>query len=163
MILSQLSVPAPGKLEKWPTLRPALTRLVRLSLLRLGIWFFFGVWILKFGVSAAVASPTRILAQLAPPTATELGHWLVPAAAVLWLVGQWKKVFPRKDEKFATKAELSALCDKIDARFLMLSEKIDALATRVSELATVVARLDERTKPNHVTTDAMAGPARAPR
>jgi hypothetical protein len=91
-----------------------------------------------------------MLAQLAPPTPTELGHWLVPAAAVLWLVGQWKKVFPKKDDKFATKAELSALSDKIDARFLSLAEKIDALATNMSDrltrLESTVARLDERTK-----------------
>jgi hypothetical protein len=97
-----------------------------------------------------------MLAQLAPPTATDLEHWLLPAAAVLWLAGQWKKVFParRNDDSFVTKTELahelSALTDKIDARFLALSEKLDTMSDRINKLATAVARIDERTKPHTV-------------
>ncbi len=81
------------------------------------------------------------LAQFSVPTSGELEHWLIPAAAILWLMGQWKKVFPsrRSDDSF-------------DARFLALTEKIDRLGTtigdRLSKLEATVARLDERTKNN---------------
>ena len=79
-----------------------------------------------------------MLAQIQPPTPGDLEHWLIPAAALLWLMGQWKKVFPprRSDDSF-------------DARFLALTEKIDHLGTtigdRLSKLEATVARLDERT------------------
>jgi len=60
-----------------------------------------------------------------------------------------RKVFPHKrsDDEFVTKSELhhelAAIRDKIDARFLALSEKIEHLGTSIEA---GLARLDERTK-----------------
>jgi hypothetical protein len=86
----------------------------------------------------------------------QLENWLIPAAAVLALVALVKKVFPRKlsEEEFVTKSELhhelNSIRDKIDARFLALSEKIEAVGStiheRLTRLESAVARLDERTK-----------------
>jgi hypothetical protein len=96
-----------------------------------------------------------IIAQIPAPQTGEIEHWIIPAAAVLSMLGLWKKVFPprRNDEAFATKAELnheiSTVRDKIDARFLTLTEKLDHLGANINErfakLEAAVARLDERT------------------
>src|SRR5881396_3088821 len=86
----------------------------------------------------------------------QLENWLIPAAAVLALVALVKKVFPRKlsEEEFVTKSELhhelNTIRDKIDARFLALSERIGSLEATLHEnmtdIKTCLARLDERTK-----------------
>ena len=96
------------------------------------------------------------LAQIPTPPPGSIEAWLIPAAAVLSLVALAKKLLParRSDESFATKAELNhelgAVRDKIDARFLTLTEKIDHLGTsindRLAKLEAAVARVDERTK-----------------
>ena len=105
------------------------------------------------------------LAQLPTPAPGTIEAWLIPAAAVGSLVLLAKKLFLRKPaggDDLVTRAELhrelAAVHDKIDARFLALSEKIDrnqkellaALdrqATRISQVEAAIARLDERTKP----------------
>ncbi len=94
--------------------------------------------------------------QLPTPPPGPLENWLIPAAAVLALVALGKKVFPRKraDDVFVTKAELhhelNTIRDKIDARFLSLSEKIEHLGASIHEklnaLESSLARVDERTK-----------------
>ena len=97
-----------------------------------------------------------LLLQIPTPAPGEIERWLVPAAALLTLASLWKKVFPprRSDESFATKAELNhelaAVRDKIDARFLTLTEKLDHWGTtindRFAKLEAAVARVDERTR-----------------
>ena len=86
----------------------------------------------------------------------QLENWLLPAVAVLSIAALIKKVFPRKrsDDEFVSKTELhhelSTVRDKIDARFLTLSEKIEHLGTgihgKLTALESAVARVDERTK-----------------
>jgi hypothetical protein len=107
-----------------------------------------------------------MLAQLPTPAPGSIEAWLIPAAAVLSLVALGKKVFGRKatngggsaesgaSSPFATKSELNheltAVRDKIDARFLSLTEKIELLGNsindRLAKLEAAVARVDERTK-----------------
>src|SRR3979409_1567257 len=96
------------------------------------------------------------LAQLPTLAPGEIERWLFPAAALLSIAALWKKVFPprRSDDAFATKAELNheiaTVRDKIDSRFLTLSEKIETLGTsippRLNQLEAGLARVDERTK-----------------
>ena len=105
-----------------------------------------------------------LFSQLPSLAPGEIERWIIPAAAVLSIASLWKKVFPprRNDDTFATKAELNhqveTVRDKIDARFLTLSEKIETLGTtigdRLSKLESSVARLDERTK----LSSSLAGP-----
>src|SRR5260221_646476 len=108
------------------------------------------------------AAPFRLstlntmLSQLSAPAPGQLENWLLPAVAVLSIAALVKKVFPRKraDDEFVTKTELhhelNTVRDKIDARFLTLSEKIEHLGTSIHEKLTHVesalARVDERTK-----------------
>ena len=111
-----------------------------------------------------------MFAQLPTPPPGSIEGWLLPAAAVLSLVALGKKVFGRKvngggsasgppdgginPTQFASKSELNheltAVRDKIDARFLTLAEKIELLGSsigdRLSKLEAAVARVDERTK-----------------
>jgi len=97
-----------------------------------------------------------MLFQIPTPAPGEIEHWLIPAATVLTLVALWKKVFPARarDDSFATKAELNhevaSIRDRIDARFLTLTEKIEVLGNtlneRLAKLEASVARVDERTK-----------------
>jgi hypothetical protein len=97
--------------------------------------------------------------QLPSPPPGEIEHWLLPAAAVLSIAALVKKVFPRRrtDNEFVTKAELhhelNTVRDKIDARFLTLTEKIESLGTsihtRLNQLDSGLARVDERTKSKH--------------
>lgn len=108
-----------------------------------------------------------MLAQLPTHAPGSIEAWLIPAAAVLSLVALGKKVFGRKatnggggsaesgaSSPFATKSELNheltAVRDKIDARFLNLTEKIELLGNsindRLAKLEAAVARVDERTK-----------------
>lgn len=115
-----------------------------------------------------------MLAQIptAPPGSVE--SWLVAAAAVASLILLGKKLFVRKpplEVEFVSKAEfrtfretverdLNGLRDRIDARFLTLTEKIDEMKSellsagqrgagsihrRISDLEAGLARVDERT------------------
>jgi len=97
-----------------------------------------------------------MLSQLSAPAPGQLENWLLPAVAVLSIAALVKKVFPRKraDDEFVTKTELhhelNTVRDKIDARFLTLSEKLDHLGTtihdRLNQLDSGLARVDERTR-----------------
>src|SRR5437016_7839549 len=97
-----------------------------------------------------------MLVQLPSPAPGPLESWLLPAVAVLSVAALVKKVFPRKrsDDEFVSKTELhhelNTVRDKIDARFLTLSEKLDHLGTTIHEkltsVETALARVDERTK-----------------
>ena len=94
--------------------------------------------------------------QLPTPATGQLENWLIPAAAVASMALLFRKLFPRKrtDDAFVTRSELhhelNAIRDKIDARFLALSEKIEHLGAtlheRLTQLESAVARLDERTR-----------------
>ena len=89
------------------------------------------------------------LSQLPAPSPGVLENWLIPAAAVASMALVFRKLFPRKrsDDEFVSKTELNhelnTVRDKIDARFLALSEKIEHLGTSIEA---GLARLDERTK-----------------
>jgi hypothetical protein len=109
-----------------------------------------------------------MLLQLPSPTPGAIENWLLCFAVVTSLFLLFKKVFlqrrgglqpptvpsPITDHPFVTKTELhhelSAAHDKLDARFLALTEKIDALGTslhcRLNQLEAGLARVDERTK-----------------
>src|SRR2546428_10542934 len=97
-----------------------------------------------------------MLMQIPTTTPGQLENWLIPAAAVASMALLFRKLLPRKrsDEEFLTRSELhhelNAIRDKIDARFLALSEKIEHLGAtiheRLTQLESAVARLDERTK-----------------
>ena len=90
-----------------------------------------------------------MFSQLSTPAPGQLENWLIPAVAVLSIAALVKKVFPRKrsDDELVTKSELNhelnTIRDKIDARFLALSEKIEHLSTVIEA---GLARLDERTR-----------------
>src|SRR6266704_4195713 len=96
------------------------------------------------------------LSQIPIPAPGQLENWLLPAVAVLSIAALIKKVFPRKrsDDEFVSKTELhhelNTIRDKIDARFLALSEKIETLGTtiheRLTRLESALARVAERTK-----------------
>ena len=116
-----------------------------------------------------------MLAQIPNPPTGAIESWLITAAAVASLVLLGKKLFIRKppiEAEFVSKAEfrtfresverdLNGLRDKIDARFLTLSEKLEDIKTellvagerrgssihrRINELEAGLARVDERTK-----------------
>src|SRR5438552_11926853 len=96
-----------------------------------------------------------MLMQLPTPAPGQLENWLIPAAAVASMALLFRKLFPRKrSDAFVTRSELhhehNAIRDKIDARFLALSEKIETLGAtiheRLTQLESAVARLDERTR-----------------
>jgi hypothetical protein len=81
----------------------------------------------------------------------------IATALIAGAVAITKKMLPRKDSprpELITRLEfhqaMDILRDKLDARLLAISEKIEALAisvhTRLTELESTVARLDERTK-----------------
>lgn len=93
--------------------------------------------------------------MLSPTTATAAAA--ITTAAIAGTVAIIKKLLPRKETpkpEHITRAEfhqgMDALRDKIDARFLSLCEKIEALGTSVHDRLTQteagLARLDERTK-----------------
>ena len=97
-----------------------------------------------------------MLLQIPAPAPGQLEAWLLPAVAVLSIAALIKKVFPRKrnDDEFVSRTELhhelNTVRDKIDARFLTLSEKLDHLGTtihdRLNQLDSGLARVDERTR-----------------
>src|SRR5437762_14040180 len=84
-----------------------------------------GPWTLNFGL-------LDMSAQLPTPAPGDIENWLIPAMAIASMALLVKKLFarrPRGDCPFVTKSELnqelSAVRDKIDARFLLLTEKIE--------------------------------------
>lgn len=116
-----------------------------------------------------------MFSQLPVPAPGAIETWLVSAAAVTAMAVMAKKLLVRKppiEAEFVTKAEfrlfrdsvereLTGLRDRIDARFLMVTEKIDemksellsagerrgcALHARLNELESGLARVDERTR-----------------
>src|SRR5258707_2037952 len=98
-----------------------------------------------------------LLSQLPPPPTGAIEAWLLSAAAVASMAVLAKKLFLRKsrlEPEHVTKTEfhheLGTLRDKIDARFLNLTEKLDTvkgdLILSLTTLESAVARLDERTK-----------------
>jgi hypothetical protein len=104
------------------------------------------------------------LSQIPTPAPGAIENFLIAAAAVGSLALLGKKLFPSKrtGADLVTRTELhhelAAVHDKIDARFLTLSEKIDHLGesiqtrlaqveVRLSQVESSLARLDERTKP----------------
>lgn len=110
-----------------------------------------------------------LLSQLAAPPSGAIENWLLSAAAVASMAVLARKLFGRKpgpEPEYLTKTEFhheaSALRDKIDARYLALTEKCDQVKTdlltaaehratatdrRLNTIETTLARLDERTKP----------------
>ena len=111
-----------------------------------------------------------MLAQIPTPPPGSIESVALALAAIGSIVLVGKKVFARKtpeESAFVTRsefhAEVNVLRDKIDARFLGLSEKLDtlkadlleaaehrssALHHRINELESGLARVDERTKRN---------------
>ena len=109
-----------------------------------------------------------MLLQLSSPAPGAVENWLLCFAVVATLFLLFKKLFLQKRgipqlpptqssntyHPFVTKTELhhelSVAHDKLDARFLALTEKIDALGTslhsRLNQLEAGLARVDERTK-----------------
>ena len=95
-----------------------------------------------------------LLANIPPPSGPALGDWLITGAAVGSAYLVFKKIFARKPGDFTTRTEfqqeVSALRDKIDARFLTLSEKIESLGAainqRLAQIEAGLARVDERTR-----------------
>ena len=97
-----------------------------------------------------------MFSQIPVPQPGEIEKLLIPAVALLSIAALVKKLFPpkRSDSDFVTKTELanelSTVRDKIDARFLSLSEKIETLGTsihnRLNQMEAGLARVDERTK-----------------
>jgi hypothetical protein len=107
---------------------------------------------------------SQTLSQIPLPAPGAIETFLLSAAAVGSMVLLGKKLLPRKPAgaDLVTRAELhrelTAVHDKLDARFLALSEKIDHLGetiqnrltqveVRLSQVEAGLARLDERTKP----------------
>jgi hypothetical protein len=105
-----------------------------------------------------------MMLQIPTPAPGSIETFLLSAAAVGSMVLLGKKLLPRKPagadlvSRAELHRELTPVHDKLDARFLALSEKIDRLGetiharltqveTRMSQLEAAVARLDERTKP----------------
>jgi hypothetical protein len=106
--------------------------------------------------SAFSIQPLAFFADVPAPTAGALGSWLVGAAAALSILALGKQ-FMRKtpiEAEFLTKREFQDFKDKdfadlrnrIDHSHESLSNKLDAINTRLSDVGSLVARLDERTK-----------------
>ena len=116
-----------------------------------------------------------MLLQIPPALPGEIERWLISAAAVLSFALLGRKLSARKtplEQEFLSKTEfapfrsgverdLSSLRDRLDARFLSLSEKIeelrsdllkdgerraDALHRRINDMEAGLARVDERTR-----------------
>jgi hypothetical protein len=106
--------------------------------------------------------------QIPMPPPGSIESVALALAAIASLVALGRKVFPRRlpepgryVERNEFHAELNALRDKIDARFLNVAEKLDglkadllsaadqrssALHRRINDLESGLARVDERTK-----------------
>ncbi len=116
-----------------------------------------------------------MIAQIPIPQPGTMEAWLLSAAAVFSIALLAKKLLVRKppiEAEFVTKAEfrlfrdsverdLNALRDRLDARFLRLTEKLEELRAdllnagerrgnslhqRLNELEAGLARVDERTR-----------------
>ena len=116
-----------------------------------------------------------MFSQIPTPPTGAIETWLLCAAAVVSLVVLAMKLFVRKppiEAEFVSKAEfrmfresvereLNGLRDKIDARFLILTEKMEEMKSellmagerrgssihrRINELEAGLARVDERTR-----------------
>src|SRR5260370_17694964 len=97
-----------------------------------------------------------LFAQLPAHVPGAIENWVVGAAGVGSLALLAKKLLSRKAPEcdFVTKTEfhheITAVRDKIDARFLALTEKIEHLGVsihgRLNQLESGLARADERTK-----------------
>jgi hypothetical protein len=116
-----------------------------------------------------------ILSQVPLPAGGAIENWLISAAAIasMYLIG--RSLFNRRGappQPFVTRTEfepfrkqaereLGSLRDRLDARFYMLTEKIEqlrsdllkdaehranSLHTRLNELESGLARVDERTR-----------------
>ena len=88
--------------------------------------------------------------QLPTPPPGSIENWLIPATGIASMALLIKQLFFKKrlaETPYVTKTEfhreLTTVRDKIDARFLALSEKIEHLRTSIEA---GLARLDERTK-----------------
>ena len=106
-----------------------------------------------------LAPVSPAFAQLATPSANNFAQWLLSAVAALSIVALAKQ-FMRKtpiEAEFLTKKEFNEFRDKVDTNFNSLRDRIDhshgALAakldninTRLGDVNSLVARLDERTK-----------------
>jgi len=103
-----------------------------------------------------------MLAEVAAPTANGFGSWLISATAALSILALGKQ-FMRKtpiEAEFLTKREFQDFKDKefadlrnrIDHSHELLSNKLDGINTRLSDVGSLVARLDERTKNQKLQT-----------
>ena len=112
------------------------------------------------GTSAFSLHSSAFLSELPAPTASALGSWLISAAAALSLFALGKQ-FMRKtpiEAEFLTKREFQDFKDKdfadlrnrIEHSHESLSNKLDSINSRLSEVGSLVARLDERTKVHNV-------------
>jgi hypothetical protein len=108
-----------------------------------------------------------LLSQIATPPSGAIENWLLSAAAIASMALLVKKLFFHRPgtAEFVTHTdlhrEMTSVRDKIDARFFLLSEKIDELRAdlitagerradsihkRLNQLEVNLARVDERTK-----------------
>ena len=116
-----------------------------------------------------------MFSQIPSPPPGAIETWLLCAAAVVSLIVLAMKLFVRKppiEAEFVSRTEfrmfrdsverdLNGLRDKIDARFLILSEKMEEMKTqlliagerrgdsihrRITQLEAGLARVDERTR-----------------
>ena len=129
-------------------------RAVRTWFLMLGTYLVIGAWSLEL----QAASP--FLAEVPAPAGNALGSWLISATAALSILALGKQ-FMRKtplEAEFLTKREFQDFKDKdfadlrnrIEHSHESLSNKLDSINTRLSEVGSLVARLDERTKVHNV-------------
>ena len=97
-----------------------------------------------------------MLAEVASPGASALGSWLLSAAGALSIFALAKQ-FMRKtplEAEFLTKREFQDFKDKefadlrnrIEHSHEALATKLDNINNRLSDVTSLVARLDERTK-----------------
>src|SRR5688572_13595853 len=131
---------------------------------RFRLLLLIGTWTLALGSSETSAfslggralAPLAFLAELPAPTATAFGQWLISAVAALSILALGKQ-FVRKtplEAEFLTKREFQEFKDKdfaslrnrIEYSHESLANKLDAINHRLSDVASLVARLDERTK-----------------
>ena len=107
-------------------------------------------------MGGSAPAPLAFFGEVPAPAGNALGSWLISAAAVLSLFAVGKQ-FMRKtplEAEFLTKREFQDFKDKdfaglrnrVDQSHESLSNKLDSINNRLSEVASLVARLDERTK-----------------
>ena len=134
--------------------------------LLLGASLVLGYWLLLIPASPSPSFPSlsfvkdsAFLAQLSTPSASTFGAWLACAVAALSILVLGKQ-FMRKtpiEAEFLTKKEFNEFRDKVDTSFNSLRDridhshetlanKLDTINGRLSDVSSLVARLDERTK-----------------